>query len=141
MFIPNRFASSSALQRREYDEEGRLRAYRISGGRDSDAGIAGANSRYPTESEYFDAITPFLKRNRLLDSRRRNYVIQPGGASIIFDRDKMDPYLASMPLTHQMPSEQETFGHNSMDGTKLSGSGGGVFNVSDSGPAGRTSAK
>ena len=83
-------------------------------------------------------MAPFIRRNKAKDSVRRNYVVQPGGAIIVFDGPA--PASVPSPLRALRPSDRETFGHNSMDGTKFGG-GGGVFNVSDSGPAGRGSAR
>lgn len=139
MYIPNQFVSSTAVRRREYDLEGRLREFRISGGRDSDdRGIASSNSLYSTDAEFYDQMAPFLLRNRRIDAQRRNYVVQPGGAVLVFDGPA--PAVAPSSMRTLRPSEGETFGHNSMDGTKFRG-GGGVFNVSDSGPAGRGGAR
>jgi len=115
MFIPNGFLPSSANRRREYDEEGRLRETRIGPGphTDGDGGIAESNSLFATDAEMFGAISPFLKRNRIRDVRRRNYTIQPGGACIYFEGERSlpDPYARV-----DMPSEQESFGHNTQPG-------------------------
>lgn len=139
MFIPNQFVSSTALRQREYDPEGRLREFRITGGRDSDdGGIAAANSLYATDAEFFGSMAPFLRCNKARDARRRNYIIQPGGAAIVFNGPA--PAVPPSPLRALMPSEQESFGHNSYDGTKFGG-GGAVFNVSDAGPMGRGGAR
>ena len=139
MFIPNQFVPSTAMRLREYDSEGRLREFRITGGRDSDdGGIAEANSLYATDAEFFGTMAPFLKRNKALDAPRRNYVIQPGGAALVFRGPA--PSVVQSPVRQCMPSGQESFGHNSYDGTKFGG-GGAVFNVSDAGPGGRNSAR
>lgn len=118
MFVPNGFVPSSAARQTYYDEEGRLRVVNIS--RDSVGGIGESNSLFATDSEMFGAIAPFIKRNKSKDAPRRNYVIQPGGACIYFDPEKLlaDPYDHGR-VQFTGPSSRESFGHNSMDGSKM----------------------
>ena len=92
---------------------------------DGDSGIAEANSLYATDAEMFGSITPFLKKNRIKDARRRNYVIQAGGACIYFEGS--DPYGEKSRV--DFPSEKESFGHNSMDGNKLAQGSGRSFSM------------
>ena len=133
MFAPNGFTPSTVVHARMYDEEGRLKTMRPGPGphTDGDSGISEANSLYATESEMFGTVTPFLKKNRIADAKRRNYVIQPGGACIYFKEEQMlaDPYDHGRVQFTDMPSERESFGHNSMDGSKLSGSTGRPLSV------------
>lgn len=133
MFAPNGFLPSTVVHARMYDEEGRLKAVRPGPGphTDGDGGIAEANSLYATDAEFFGEIAPFLKRNRLADAQRRNYIIQPGGACIYFKEDPQlaDPYDHNRVQYTDMPSERESFGHNSMDGTKLGEPNGRAFTV------------
>jgi hypothetical protein len=98
-----------------YDEEGRLKSFRVNskGASSDDDGIAESNSLYSTDAELFGTITPFLKKNRIRDAQRRNYVIQPGGACIYWKEDNKlaDPY-AHGRVQFTAPGERETFGHN-----------------------------
>ena len=114
MFIPSGFAPSRANVQRQYDSEGRLREVRIdsSGASSGDPGIAQSNSLFATDAELFGTITPFLKRARLKDAKRRNYVIQPGGACLYSETDQQlaDPYNHGQ-VRFDMPTEQESFGH------------------------------
>ena len=118
MFVPNGFIPSNANRTREYDEEGRLRETRIGPGphTDGDGGITESNSLFATDAEMFGAVTPFLKRNRIRDARRRNYVIQPGGACIYFEGERTLPDPYEEKARAEMPTEQESFGHNSQPG-------------------------
>lgn len=137
MFIPNGFTSSSAVRRREYDAEGRLRETRIGPGPHSDgeSGIAEANSRYATDAEMFGTISPFLKRNKARDAQRRNYVIQPGGACIYFENEKEleDPYGGGRVQYTDAPTEKESFGHDSMPGGPTQGVQGRRFSLTNRG--------
>lgn len=124
MFVPNAFVPSTAVHAMLYDEEGRLKSYRVGPGphtsSSDDPGIAEANSLFATDAELFGTITPFLKKSRLADAQRRNYVIQPGGACLYFENDPKlaDPY-AHGRVQFTAPSERESFGHNSLDGSKF----------------------
>jgi|ERR1700690_372239 len=122
MFVPSPFQPSNATHRFVYDEEGRMRSFRVGpdGAHTQEGGVGESNSLFATDAEYFGTITPFLKVNRIKDARRRNYIIQPGGACIYFDGEKVlkDPYNNGK-VQYTAPSDQESFGHNSMDGNKL----------------------
>jgi hypothetical protein len=115
-FVPNGFLSSEIARRVTYDEEGRLRDINISRG--SVGGIADANSLFATEAEKLGSIAPFLRMNRREDVRRRNYIIQAGGACVYFD-----PESPEAPPLHkirpEVPDPRTSFGHDSMDGTKM----------------------
>lgn len=138
MFIPGRFLPSSAVRNRQYDEEGRLREVRPGPGphTDGDSGIAESNSLFATEAEMFGAITPVLKRNRIRDAKRRNYIIQPGGACIYFEAEKelKDPYGGGrVQYTVDMPEAKESFGHGSQPGGPSQGGQGRRFTLGRSG--------
>jgi hypothetical protein len=119
MYIPNAFTPSTVIHQQMYDEEGRLKSFRIapSRGAQGEGGISEANSLYSTDAELFGSVAPFLKRNRIVDARRRNYVIQPGGACIYFERPEelSDPY-AHGRVQFTAPGDQESFGHNTQPG-------------------------
>ena len=133
MWIPNGFPPSSA-RTRMYDQEGRLKEFRVDsrGASSDDGSIAEANSLYATDAELFGQVAPFLKRAKIRDANRRNYIVQPGGAVIYFDDSEpqqlQDPF-GNGRVQFTAPSEQETFGHNSMDGTKLAEPNGRAFTV------------
>jgi hypothetical protein len=136
MYSPNGFVPSSAIRRREYDEEGRLRETRIGPGAhtDGDSGIAESNSLYATDAEYFGAITPFLKKNRIRDAKRRNYVIQPGGACLYFSEDKApEDAFGGGKVVFDAPGEKDSFGHNSLPGGHGAGQNGRRFSLSSEG--------
>lgn len=126
--IPSGFLPSAASRVITYDSEGRLLEYERSEGRlvpvhpasrEEPAGVAEANSLYATDAEMFGSLPPFLRANRDRDIRRRNYIIQPGGAQIIFSGP---PPVATLPTRRAYaPSSSESMGHNSYDGTKLAG--------------------
>jgi len=133
MQIPNGFVPSTAQRQVQYDEEGRMREFRIGpfgGSRGGDGGIADANSLYATDAERFGTIAPFLKRNRIRDAQRRNYIIQAGGAAIYFETE---PQLADAwdngRVQFTAPSDQETFGHNAQSDGYSRGTGGRSFQV------------
>ena len=136
MFIPNGFTPSTVNHATMYDEEGRLKSFRINSRNDDDAGIAEANSLYATNAEMFGTITPFLRVNRIADAQRRNYVVQPGGACIYWQEDPRleDPYLHGR-VQFTGPSERESFGHDSQPGGPKSGSDqrGRAFTVGEAG--------
>jgi len=113
MHIPNGFVPSDLQRYRVHDQEGRLVEFRIDSSITSsdDGGIAEANSLYATRAEMFGSIAPFLKRNRARDVTRRNYVIRPGGEAV-YEIDRPD-------IRFNFPSEQESMGHNSLNGSKL----------------------
>ena len=139
MFVPNPFLPSNAVHMIQYDEEGRLRKVRVNspGASSDDGGIAEANSLYATDAELFGSITPFMKRNKLNDSKRRNYIIQPGGACIYFQEDKplKDPYGGGR-VQFTAPSERETFGHNSQSAGHEEGIHGRPFSMTGRGNSG-----
>lgn len=118
MFIPGKFVPSHVNHQTHYDEEGRLRTFRI--GMGEDGGVGEANSLYATQAEYFGSRAPFIKNNQIRDAKRRNYIIQPGGACIYFEteRELEDPYGGGR-VQYTAPSDKESFGHNSMDGSKM----------------------
>jgi hypothetical protein len=98
-----------------YDEEGRVHSFRknTKSASSDDGGIAEANSLYATDAELFGTCAPFLRANKLRDAKRRNYVIQPGGACIYFKDDAplKDPYGGGR-VQFTAPDERESFGHN-----------------------------
>ena len=122
MYIPNAWPPSIAVTRREYDLEGRLMETRPGPGPHSD-GIGVANSIYATEAEEFDSITPFLKKNRREDIKRKGYFIQPGGACMELKKPE-DPG-----PKFEGPSYQDSFGHNSQPGGPTQGPNGRPFVV------------
>ena len=144
MYIANGFVPSSAIRRREYDEEGRLRETRIGPGphTDGESGIAESNSLFATDAEFFGSITPFLKKNRIRDAKRRNYIIQPGGACIYFENQAQleDPYGNGRVQYTDAPSAQESFGHNSQPGGPAQGPAGRRFELGGGVPS-RSSGK
>lgn len=93
-------------------------------------GIAEANSLYATDAELFGTISPFLKRNKLADAKRRNYIIQPGGACIYFENDPQlaDPYDHNR-VQFTAPSERETFGHNTQPDGSVDHRNGRAFTI------------
>lgn len=120
MHAPNGFVPSNVIHQTMYDEEGRLKTFRINSRSDDDSGISEANSLYATDAELFGTVAPFLKKAKIKDAGRRNYIVQPGGACIYFSDDKplSDPY-GNGRVQFTGPSEKESFGHNSYDGTKF----------------------
>lgn len=136
MWIPNAFAPSSSVHATFYDEEGRLKTFRpgTQGAESDDGSLAEANSLFATDAEYFGQVAPFLRRNKIKDCRRRNYIIQPGGACIYFSEEEplMDPY-GNGRVQYTAPSDRETFGHNSMDGSKLADPNGNRLQVGNRG--------
>ncbi len=124
MFIPSGFLPSGANKIRSYDVEGRLHESRPGPG-GNDGGIAESNSLFSTEAEEFGSCAPFLKKNKIKDARRRNYIIQPGGACIYFESERRleDPYDNGR-VQFTAPSEQESFGHNSQPNARLLTPGG-----------------
>lgn len=118
MMVPNGFMPSETARKTYYDSEGRLLEVNISRG---DAGRLGeSNSLFQTDAEKFSTMSPFLLRNRRKDARRRNYIIQPGGAAIYFDQTGPLP---EAPSHAEYPPASESFGHNSLDGTKMANAG------------------
>ena len=115
MYIPGRFVPSGLTKTIHYDEEGRMREFR----KDSkdEAGLGEANSLYATDAEMFGSRAPFLKVNNIRDARRRNYIIQAGGACIYWEVDPMlaEPYDHNR-VQYTAPDSRDSFGHNSMDG-------------------------
>lgn len=129
MYVPNGFIPSNASRRREYDEEGRLREVSISSP-SQDGGIAESNSAYATEAEQFGTIAPFLARNKAKDARRRNYVIQPGGACLYFETPPEYPdYWQNGRVMFDAPTQKESFGHNSQPGGPTQGPSGRSFSL------------
>lgn len=120
MFAPNGFVPSSHVRKFLYDEEGRLLTHRPAS-QDDNPALAEANSLYATDAEVFGVMPPFLAAAKRRDSKRRNYIVQPGGACIYFEDDRRlaDPWDHNR-VQYTAPDERESFGHNSMDGTKMS---------------------
>ena len=130
MRIPSPFAPSSFARRVQYDDEGRMREYRP--GTQGDTGIGDSNSLFATESERFDAITPFLKRSKAAADKAREYVIQPGGACL-YKRVEEEPYYSQRKFEY--PDGRQSFGHRTSDleGTKMAGHQGQFFTLSRGG--------
>lgn len=121
MFIPSAFVSSTANREFTYDAEGRMHPVHVGSAPDGDGGIAEANSLYATQSEMFSSCAPFLRKNKLADAKRRNYVIQPGGAALYFKTEKKlaDIYNhGRVQYSVDFPAENESFGHNSNPGPR-----------------------
>mgnify|MGYP000898631851 CR=1 FL=1 len=118
MNIPNGFRPSGAARATFYDEEGRLREFNISRGMD-EGGVSSTNSMFATEAEDFGSIAPFLHRAKVKDAKRRNYVIQPGGAAIYFD----DERAPELPSRQEFPHPKTSFGHDSLDSTAMAQGG------------------
>lgn len=80
MYIPNRFAPSSAaiVSPRLHDPTPRP-AQQVGGGR----GLTNTDREYVTES--MGTIAPHLARNIALDMPRRNYTILPGGEQVFLE--------------------------------------------------------
>jgi hypothetical protein len=114
MLVPSGFLPTREARAIHYDQEGRLRSFNIS--RTGDSGIAETNSLFSTESEAFGAIAPFLKKAKQKDSARRNYVVQPGGATIYFDENGPPPEMVSRT---EFPEDKESFGHNTLSATAM----------------------
>lgn len=110
--IPNQWRASKEQKLYSYDEEGRLLEFNIS--RQSTGGIGDANSLYATDAERFSAKAPFIARAMEKDATRRNYVVQPGGATIYFDGPAR--VTAAEKVGYTVPDPKESFGHDSMDG-------------------------
>ena len=81
--MPPGWLPSGAETLRRYDEEGQL-VESSPGDQGDDAALAKTNSRFVTEAEESTSCTPFLRRNKFRDQRRRNYTVQSGGAVIYF---------------------------------------------------------
>ena len=132
MIPPSGFIPSNANRARFYDEEGRLKEFRpgTQGGESDEGAIAEANSLFATDAELFGSISPFLKVNKIRDAKRRNYIIQPGGACIYFEADKelKDPYGGGR-VQFTGPSDKESFGPTSLDGTKMAEPNGRAFTL------------
>lgn len=111
MFIPSQYVPSMVSRKLTYDSEGRLRVEdRVNQGK-WPAGMADANSTYPTDAERFDAIAPHIKANKEKDAPRRNYVIQPGGNIVYFDGGKnLHEAIYGTPSTAHIPQEKDSFG-------------------------------
>lgn len=132
MYPADSFLPSSTVRRQTYDEEGRLREVRIGpdGSHSQLGGVGEYNSMYSSTAEAFGEIAPFLKAARLRDAKRRNYIIQPGGACIYFESEPpMEDPWANGRVQFNAPSDQETFGHNSLDGSKMGNPNGRPFTV------------
>lgn len=116
MYIPDRFMPSNLVRQIHYDEEGRLRTFREAGTRNEEGGIGEANSLYATDAEHYDRCAPHLRAAKIKDAKRRNYIIQPGGACIYFQQERMppDPYENGR-VQYTAPTSQESRGHNTMD--------------------------
>lgn len=110
MFIASPFVPSSISRTITYNAEGKIRTEdRLNFGRWGGVGVA--NSMYPTEAEKFDSMAPFLKAAKERDAPRRNYVIQPGGATVYFDNPvDMKQAIYGTPATAHIPTDQESFG-------------------------------
>ena len=118
MQIPNGFMQSSATKTTEYDQEGRLRLTRY--GHGGEGGVGESNSIYATDAELFGTCAPFLKANRMKDAKRRNYIIQSGGALILFEEGEQ-PEDQRQKLRFSGPADQTSFGHTTVmgEGNKL----------------------
>jgi len=112
--IPNGFVPSDVVRRTYYDPEGRMLSFNIS--RQSTGGVSAANSLLATDAEHFDVCAPFLRRNKLNDAKRRNYVVQPGGAILYFDEDVPGSNRRS---TAELLDPKISFGHDSLDATRM----------------------
>lgn len=120
MFIPSPFIASTVNRQTFYDEEGRMHSVHVGSAADGDGGIAEANSLYATDAEMFGTCAPFLKRAKIADAKRRNYIIQPGGACIYWEDPVQlkDLYNHGQVQFSTAPSERESFGHNSSPGPR-----------------------
>lgn len=59
-----------------------------------------SNRALPTRDEKYGAVAPFLLNAKLKDAGRRNYTIQPGGATAFFsDRDSMIEAVTGVPVS------------------------------------------
>lgn len=121
--IPNQWLPSKKQHLYSYDEEGRLLEYNVS--RQSTGGLGDTNSLYATDAERFSSKAPFIARAMEKDAGRRNYVVQPGGATIYFDGPAH--LSAAEKVKYTMPDPRESFGHDSLDGTVP---GGGPYGIS-----------
>lgn len=112
------FLPSSQSKQFFFDVDGRVLQSHVSRG--DDPALGEANSIYATDAEKFGTIAPFLKVNRTRDAKRRNYVIQPGGACLYFDTQRLppDPYDHNR-VQYTAPSSQSVFGHDSLDATRV----------------------
>lgn len=111
MQLPNGFKSSEFARRIQYDDEGRMYEQDMALPNQA-TGIGDANSLYATDAERFDSISPFLAANRARDAMRRNYIIAPGG-------DRVFPDVDESQQPEALPSQRTSFGHDSLDGTKM----------------------
>lgn len=114
MMIPNGFMPSDVVRRTYYDPEGRLKSFNIS--RPEEGGIGDTNSLFSTDAERFGSLPPFLKANKEKDASRRNYIIQPGGAAIYFEEDRIE---GALPRKTEFPAPKTSFGHDSLDATAM----------------------
>lgn len=114
--VPNGFMPSDVVRRTYYDPEGRLKSFNIS--RQEEGGIGDTNSLFSTEAERFGSLPPFLKANKQKDAKRRNYIIQPGGACIYFEDEEGAPQ-AVLPRRTEFPAPKTSFGHDSLDATSM----------------------
>ncbi len=112
MYQPGGWVPSKLATWAGYSPEGRL--VQADPSRDQTGGAGVSNSLYETDAERFDVVTPFLAKALEKDRPRRNYIVQPGGATIYYGPRPAPrhPYGEPRPL---YPAALDQVGHDSQD--------------------------